>query len=173
MREIFPKSILMRWSNDPYWASYFVERFSSLFKNCLQMDRAFKTKKEVVKDMHRAGRPETGWSRPNITRVHRLIEENPQISLSHLQEQTRLCRGTLVNIIQRHLKVRKLSSRWIPYIEMNPSSRNILSWSIHRIRLTLLHQIFLKTVFTQSHDRNQKFFIPSIQRSTLIPLKGI
>ena len=75
----------------------------------------FKTRGGVVEDMHRVGRPQTGISRPNVTRVHRLIEQNPQISLDHLQERTKLCRGTLVNIIHHQLKMRKLSSRWIPH----------------------------------------------------------
>jgi len=74
-----------------------------------------KTMGEYVEDMNRTGRPQTGCSRPNIARVHRLIEQNGRISLSYLQERTGLCRGTLVNIIQCHLKMRKLSSRWIPH----------------------------------------------------------
>ena len=64
--------------------------------------------------MHRVGRPRTGVSPPNVDRVDRLIEENPQISLDHLQERTKLCRGTLVIIIHQQLKMRKLLARWIP-----------------------------------------------------------
>ena len=72
--------------------------------------------------MQRVGRPRTGISPPNVDQVHRLIEENPQISIDHLQERTKLCRGTLVNIIHHQLKMRKLSARWIPH-DLNPTQK--------------------------------------------------
>ena len=81
-----------------------------------------KTREGVVEDMQRVGRPRTGISPPNVDQVHRLIEENPQISLDHLQERTKLCRGTLVNIIHHQLKMRKLLARWIPH-DLNPTQK--------------------------------------------------
>ena len=82
----------------------------------------FKTSVELFEDIHRIGRPQTGYSQLNITRVHKLIEENTRISLSHLQEKTSLCRGTLIDIIQLYLKMRKLSSRWIHH-DLTPAQK--------------------------------------------------
>ena len=73
-------------------------------------------------DKHRVGRPRTATSQANITRVHELIKQSPRISIDYIQELTSLCRGTVVNIIQNHLKMRKLSSRWIPH-ELTPEQR--------------------------------------------------
>ena len=81
-----------------------------------------KTREGVVEDMQRVGRPRTGISPPNVDQVQSHIEQNPQISLDHLQERTKLCRGTLVNIIHHQLKMRKLSSRWIPH-DLNPTQK--------------------------------------------------
>ena len=49
-----------------------------------------KRREGVVEDMQRVGRPRTRISPPNVDQVHRLIEENPQISIDHLQERTKL-----------------------------------------------------------------------------------
>ncbi len=95
-----------------------------------------KTRGGVLEDIHRVGPRQTGCSRPNVTRVHRLIEANPHISLNSLEARTKLCRGTLVNIIQLYLRMRTLSSRWTPHdlspfpISFSPSSSSSSSSSI-------------------------------------------
>ena len=75
----------------------------------------YKKSGEDVEDKHRCGRPITGCTRANIERIHKLVEENPHISLNYLEELTSLSHNLLHRIIHKHLKLRKLSSRWIPH----------------------------------------------------------
>jgi [histone H3]-lysine36 N-dimethyltransferase SETMAR len=61
-------------------------------------------------------RPVTKCTRHNIKLVRDLIDENPRIGYTILEEKTKLSRGTLQKIITVHLKMKKKASRWIPHV---------------------------------------------------------
>lgn len=70
---------------------------------------------EDLKDQHRPGRPITETTSANIEGVRALIEDNPWCSYDEIEAETSLSRGTIHTIIHRHLKMRKLTSRWVPH----------------------------------------------------------
>ena len=51
----------------------------------------------------------------NIDLVESLIDINPRVSYSYLEEETFLSRGMLNRIIKDNLYLSKRSSRWVPY----------------------------------------------------------
>lgn len=68
---------------------------------------------EDLKDQHRPGRPITETTPVNIERVRAVIENDPWCSYDEIEAETSLSRGTIHTIIHMHLKMRKLTSRWV------------------------------------------------------------
>ena len=75
----------------------------------------FRNEGESVEDKDRMGRPITETVQSNTDLVRGLIEGNPRISKSEIEDQTSLSQGTIHRILSDHLKMRKLASRWIPH----------------------------------------------------------
>jgi [histone H3]-lysine36 N-dimethyltransferase SETMAR len=75
----------------------------------------FKRGVEDLKDQLRPGRPITETIKVNIERVRAVIENDPWCSYDEIEAETSLSRGTIHTIIHDHLKMRKLTSRWVPH----------------------------------------------------------
>ncbi|CAF3902483.1 unnamed protein product [Rotaria sp. Silwood1] len=81
-----------------------VERWSKLFRD----------RREEIEDKARPGRSITEITTENIKQVHLLIDDNPYITIEDIQEQTDLSHGTVQRIINDHLKLQKIISRYTP-----------------------------------------------------------
>lgn len=75
-----------------------------------------------LEDKPRSGRPVTATTEENIQEVQRIIDEDPHSSYEEIEEETSLSHGTVCNIIHKHLKLRKLTSRWVPY-DLTPEQK--------------------------------------------------
>lgn len=82
----------------------------------------FKSGNNSLKDMPRPGRPITERIQSNIDRVKEVIENNPWCSYDEIEAETSLSRGTIFNIIHESLKMKKVSSRWVPH-ELSEKNR--------------------------------------------------
>jgi histone-lysine N-methyltransferase SETMAR len=81
-----------------------IERWSKLFRDG----------REEIEDKARPGRPITETTTENIEQVRLLIDDDPCITIEGIQEQTDLSYGTVQRIISDHLKLRKITARYIP-----------------------------------------------------------
>lgn len=75
----------------------------------------FKEGRESVEDRERIGRPVTESTKVNIDRVQAIIKENPHATYDQIEVETDLSRGTIQDIIHDLLKLRKVTSRWVPH----------------------------------------------------------
>jgi [histone H3]-lysine36 N-dimethyltransferase SETMAR len=82
----------------------------------------FNEGRESVEDRDRIGRPVTESTTENINRVHNIIKENCHATYDQIEAETDLSRGTIQNIIQSILKLRKVTSRWVPH-ELSDKNR--------------------------------------------------
>lgn len=80
--------------------------------------------KMEIEDAPRYGRPKTEMTPENIEQVQRLIEEDPHSTYDDIQAETQLSRGTISRIIQDHLKMKKVTSRWVPH-ELTPQQKHL------------------------------------------------
>ena len=78
-------------------------------------DASFKAGEASLEDKYRSGRPITEENQANIDLVESLIDINPRVSYSYLEEETFLSRGTLNRIIKDNLYLSKRTSRRVPY----------------------------------------------------------
>lgn len=68
-----------------------------------------------IEDNPRSGRPVSKITPENIQLVQSLIQEDPHCTYDDIQADTELSRGTINRIIHDHLKMKKVTSRWVPH----------------------------------------------------------
>ncbi|CAF1662350.1 unnamed protein product, partial [Adineta ricciae] len=76
--------------------------------------KSFREGREEIEDEIRSGRPITETTDENIEEVRLLIDDDPYITIEEVQEETDLTYGTVQRIISEHLKLRKLTARYVP-----------------------------------------------------------
>jgi len=77
-----------------------------------------------IEDNPRFGRPVTKVTQGNIEQVQRVIEEGPHSTHDDIQAETQLSRGTISRIIHDHLKMKKVTSRWVLH-ELTPQQKQL------------------------------------------------
>lgn len=95
---------------------------SPSFSTVSRWYKKFKGGCEDLKDKHRKGRPITETTCINIDRVRNVIDNDPWCSYDEIEAGTFLSRGTIQTIIHEHLKMKKLTSRWVPH-ELSEKNR--------------------------------------------------
>lgn len=84
---------------------------------------------EDLKDFDRPGRPITAVTPSNISAVQRLIQEDIHISYDRIVAQLSLSKGSIHEIIHGHLKLKKITSRWVPYVLNDDQKKNVSSFA--------------------------------------------
>ena len=90
-----------------------------------------------LEDNSRSGRPVTGPTEENIEKVRKIIEQDPHCTYVEIEEETSLSNGTITKIIHDHLKLRKVTSRWVPHnltIDQKQQRVNICRENLKRFR---------------------------------------
>lgn len=84
------------------------------FRTVKRWNKWFREGREELEDEPRPGRPITETTDENIEEVRFLIDDDPQITIEEVQEQTGLSYGTTQRIISDHLQLTKITARYIP-----------------------------------------------------------
>ncbi len=71
---------------------------------------------EPVTDMARSGRPRTAITRGSVNRVQAELDRDRRISVRKIVENTGFSQGTVHRILRKELKVRQISSKFVPKI---------------------------------------------------------
>lgn len=82
----------------------------------------FKGGSDRLEDIQRSGRPITEITDVNIQRVRMAIEQDPYCTYDDIEAETFLSRSTIFRIIHECLKMRKITSRWVPH-ELSDKNR--------------------------------------------------
>ena len=77
-----------------------------------------------IEDDPRSGRPVSKINPENIQVVQNVIDEDPHSTYDDIEAQTLLSRGTIERIIHDHLRMRKVTSRWVPH-ELTPFQKQL------------------------------------------------
>lgn len=75
----------------------------------------FKEGRESLDDDPRSGRPITKFTSANIDLVKQLLDEDPHATYDEIEVETSLSHWMIHEIIHVALRMRKLTSRWIPH----------------------------------------------------------
>lgn len=79
-----------------------------------KLSKQFREGRMELEDEPRSGRPVSKTNKENIELVRSIIEADPHSTYDDIEAETELSRGTIENIIHGHLKLRKVTSRWVP-----------------------------------------------------------
>ena len=74
----------------------------------------FKRGRDSLEDDPRAGRPADVISQEMIDRVERLVLNNRRIKVAELASECGISNGSVYTIIHEHLRMSKVSARWVP-----------------------------------------------------------
>lgn len=88
---------------------------------------------EDLKDFDRPGRPITAVTPSNISAVQRLIQEDIHISYDRIVAQLSLSKGSIHEIIHGHLKLKKITSRWVPYALNDDQKKNRVKFCMENL----------------------------------------
>ena len=89
------------------------------YSSVQRLTKEFLVGRMEIEDQPRSGRPVSGTTEENIELVRSVVEANPHSTYDEIEVETELSRGTIFNIIHDHLKLRKITSRWVPH-ELTP-----------------------------------------------------
>ena len=79
----------------------------------------FKNGRECVQDAHQAGRTVTATDSYNIEQFKRLLKSDRRITWEEMAQELEISVGSVHTILHNHLKMRKVSARWVPRIKRN------------------------------------------------------
>ena len=77
--------------------------------------KRFREGREDVNDDPRSGHPVSVLTDENIELVRQVINNDPHSTYDDIIAETSLSRGTIEQIIHNYLKMKKVTSRWIPH----------------------------------------------------------
>jgi histone-lysine N-methyltransferase SETMAR len=84
------------------------------FRTVARWAQWFREGREEIGDEERSGRPVNETTPENIEQVRSIVNDDPYVTIEELQEQIGLCYGTVHRILSDHLKLRKVTARYIP-----------------------------------------------------------
>lgn len=75
----------------------------------------FRRGRESVSDESREGRPKSVVNPKNIDAVRKMIEEDRHVTYREIEATLGISKTAIQSILQEHLAVKKICSRWIPH----------------------------------------------------------
>lgn len=84
--------------------------------NCVaRWTRLFNDGRESFEDDPRSGAPITSHTSENIDLIRQIVDEDPRVTIDIMEALSELSRSTIQRILHDSLKLRKVTSRWIPH----------------------------------------------------------
>ncbi|CAF1086736.1 unnamed protein product [Didymodactylos carnosus] len=85
------------------------------YRTVARWAKRFREGREDVNDEPRSGRPVSELTDENIELVRQFINNDPHSTYDDSTAETSLSHGTIERIIHECLKMRKVTSRWVPH----------------------------------------------------------
>ena len=91
----------------------------------------FKNGRECVLDAHRAGRTVTATDSYNTEQLKRLLKSDRRITCEEMAQELEISVGSVHTILRNHLKMIKVSARWVPHRLTSDQAERRLEVAIH------------------------------------------
>ena len=86
------------------------------FSTVKRWGKLFRDGRETIEDWPRPGRPQSAVCEYSITSVHEFLRDDPCCSIEEISRYTEVSTGSVYKILKEHLGVRKVCTRWVPYL---------------------------------------------------------
>ena len=87
----------------------------SIIYNSYKMGKTFSQEREDINDHPRSASPLSQFTSENIQLVRQVFSNDPHSTYDEIIPDTSLCHGTIERIIHDYLKMKKVTSCWIPH----------------------------------------------------------
>src|SRR6185295_9058333 len=77
---------------------------------------AFESGKNSVEDVSCSGHPQETSTPENIAKIDDLINDDPHMTITAIEENVGISRGSVQNILHSELKVHKIFKKWVPHV---------------------------------------------------------
>ena len=89
--------------------------YALLYSQVTRWVNEFKNGRECVQDAHRSGRTVTVTDSYNTEQLKRLLKSDRRITCEEMAQELEISVGSVHTFLRNHLKMRKVSARWVPH----------------------------------------------------------
>ena len=97
--------------------------------SCVSYDTVRRWKKkfesgvESIKNAPKSGRPKSASRKEIVSKIKEIIEEDARFTVRDIARKAGISLSTVHLILKKHLKVRKISARWVPHLLTDEQKR--------------------------------------------------
>jgi histone-lysine N-methyltransferase SETMAR len=98
-----------------------IELSSAYGPSCVSYDTVRRWKKNLslllsASKMHQSGRPKSASRNKIVSKIKDIIEGDARLTVRDIVRKVSISLSTVHFILKKHLKVRKISARWVPHL---------------------------------------------------------
>ena len=98
----------------PSCVSYdIVRRWKKKFESCV----------ESIKNIPKSGRPKSASRKEIVSKIKEIIKGDARLTILDIARKVGISLSTVHLILKKHLKVRKISARWVPHLLTDEQKR--------------------------------------------------
>ena len=97
--------------------------------SCVSYDSVRRWKKkfesglESIKNAPKSGRPKSASRKEIVSKIKEIIEGDARFTVCNIAQKVGISLSTVHLILKKHLKVRKISARWVPHLLTDEQKR--------------------------------------------------
>ena len=103
--------------------------------SCVSYDTVRRWKKkfesgvESIKNAPKSGRPKSASRKEIVSKIKEIIEGDARFTVCDIARKVGISLSTVHLILKKHLKVRKISARWVPHLLTDEQKRQrVIKW---------------------------------------------
>jgi hypothetical protein len=87
------------------------------------MEKKFESGVECIKNAPKSGRPKFAFPNEIVSKIKDIIEGDARFTVRNIARQVGISLSTVHFILKKHLKVNKISARWVPHLLTDKQKR--------------------------------------------------
>ena len=97
--------------------------------SCVSFDTVRRWKKKIesgvesIKNAPKSGRPKSAFRKEIVSKIKEIIEGDARFTVRDIARKVGISLSTVHLILKKHLKVRKISARWVPHLLTDEQKR--------------------------------------------------
>ena len=85
--------------------------------------KKFESGVESIKNAPKSGRPKSAFRKEIVSKIKEIIERDARFTVRDIARKVGISLSTVHLILKKHLKVRKISARWVPHLLTDEQKR--------------------------------------------------
>ena len=86
------------------------------YDKCRQWKKKFESGVESIKKIQKSGRPKSASCKEIVSKIKEIIEGDARFTVRDIAQKVGISLSMVHLILKKHLKVRKISAKWVPHL---------------------------------------------------------